>query len=584
MADLCNSRSDKLSATAAQSAMVGMVISGRAARACDVCGKERARWYCAADMAYLCERCDGAVHSANAVAGRHERVRLGPNGTPMKMKSTPAVYVKREASTAVVAHPSAHFNPRKRPRSIRRHKPSSLHASKHAIGLSIQASNHNRVSSHASSYNIAGSILASTHGVMIDNPRSNPDFIANINSNELFIKSITVKAEPYSPVDVCDQVKVPDHLDDDHLLESLFDFRDMQDDDLFLQQVPIYNPLQILPTLDSVQEQQEHEEKKPIINIITSWNDCANAHPPELSQAAEDGEGMAFRQHIEDNDAPFFANCDDGDRSVDPNSDICDFDQLDFDCVLQGNIDEESVDTNHSSMDMEINSHDYADVYPRDATEDSGFAEVSYDDHDNCNMDDADCQYESEQHSGYVAELDFNAILGSESPRTWLSKVKVESPQELGSLPGRNGELYDNALLREKLSTCEGLSSDSPASFKLGLKLNFEDVVRSWSDRGTFWTDGHRPSQVGNCLDFLGGCFVPEMSVPRTEGEGTQMVPVLNNYNKQIDGSAREASVLRYREKRRTRLFSKKIRYEVRKLNAEKRPRMKGRFIKRIAI
>lgn len=37
----------------------------------------------------------------------------------------------------------------------------------------------------------------------------------------------------------------------------------------------------------------------------------------------------------------------------------------------------------------------------------------------------------------------------------------------------------------------------------------------------------------------------------------------------------REARVMRYREKRRTRLFSKKIRYEVRKLNAERRPRMK---------
>lgn len=40
----------------------------------------------------------------------------------------------------------------------------------------------------------------------------------------------------------------------------------------------------------------------------------------------------------------------------------------------------------------------------------------------------------------------------------------------------------------------------------------------------------------------------------------------------------------RYREKRRTRLFSKKIRYEVRKLNAEKRPRMKGRFVKRASL
>ena len=48
-------------------------------------------------------------------------------------------------------------------------------------------------------------------------------------------------------------------------------------------------------------------------------------------------------------------------------------------------------------------------------------------------------------------------------------------------------------------------------------------------------------------------------------------------------GGGREARVSRYREKRRTRLFAKKIRYEVRKLNAEKRPRMKGRFVKRPA-
>ena len=40
----------------------------------------------------------------------------------------------------------------------------------------------------------------------------------------------------------------------------------------------------------------------------------------------------------------------------------------------------------------------------------------------------------------------------------------------------------------------------------------------------------------------------------------------------------REASVQRYKEKRQSRLFAKKIRYEVRKLNAEKRPRMKVLF------
>ena len=48
--------------------------------------------------------------------------------------------------------------------------------------------------------------------------------------------------------------------------------------------------------------------------------------------------------------------------------------------------------------------------------------------------------------------------------------------------------------------------------------------------------------------------------------------------------SGREARVSRYREKRRTRLFAKKIRYQVRKLNAEKRPRMKGRFVKTTSL
>ena len=42
----------------------------------------------------------------------------------------------------------------------------------------------------------------------------------------------------------------------------------------------------------------------------------------------------------------------------------------------------------------------------------------------------------------------------------------------------------------------------------------------------------------------------------------------------------RKASVLRYKQKRQNRLFSKRIRYEVKKLNAEKRPRLKGRFVK----
>lgn len=51
-------------------------IGGKTARPCDGCLKKRARWYCVADDAFLCQSCDSSVHSANPLASRHERVRL----------------------------------------------------------------------------------------------------------------------------------------------------------------------------------------------------------------------------------------------------------------------------------------------------------------------------------------------------------------------------------------------------------------------------------------------------------------------------------------------------------------------------
>lgn len=48
-----------------------------------------------------------------------------------------------------------------------------------------------------------------------------------------------------------------------------------------------------------------------------------------------------------------------------------------------------------------------------------------------------------------------------------------------------------------------------------------------------------------------------------------------------ISGIDREARVLRYREKRKSRKFEKTIRYASRKAYAETRPRIKGRFAKR---
>jgi hypothetical protein len=46
-------------------------------------------------------------------------------------------------------------------------------------------------------------------------------------------------------------------------------------------------------------------------------------------------------------------------------------------------------------------------------------------------------------------------------------------------------------------------------------------------------------------------------------------------------GESREARLMRYREKRKSRRFEKTIRYASRKAYAETRPRIKGRFAKR---
>ncbi|CAI9107057.1 OLC1v1006332C1 [Oldenlandia corymbosa var. corymbosa] len=95
---------------------------------------------------------------------------------------------------------------------------------------------------------------------------------------------------------------------------------------------------------------------------------------------------------------------------------------------------------------------------------------------------------------------------------------------------------------------------------RLNLSLNYQHVQDAWSDR-TLWADD-------------------SISYPTTSSssviEGVAPLTVIEE-----DRKRREASVLRYKEKRQARLFSKKIRYQVRKLNADNRPRLKGRFVKR---
>ncbi|XP_068663158.1 zinc finger protein CONSTANS-LIKE 16-like [Aristolochia californica] len=112
---------------------------------------------------------------------------------------------------------------------------------------------------------------------------------------------------------------------------------------------------------------------------------------------------------------------------------------------------------------------------------------------------------------------------------------------------------------------------------KISLRLDYEAVIAAWASQGSPWTTGHRP--LFNPDDGWPACLGAFASELHPYGEMDAM-----GQQAAVGDGGREARVSRYREKRRTRLFSKKIRYEVRKLNAEKRPRMKGRFVKRASF
>ncbi|KAI3977914.1 hypothetical protein MKX01_036754 [Papaver californicum] len=147
-------------------------------------------------------------------------------------------------------------------------------------------------------------------------------------------------------------------------------------------------------------------------------------------------------------------------------------------------------------------------------------------------------------------------IVEKENKKKKKKKKKVEIVEII-----EKEELEDGIENDKEVGNCEKVEIEEKklsSKLSLDLKLNYEDVLKAWSDRGSpFSEDG------------------TELS----ESEALARLAQIDLFAE--NGGLREASVLRYREKRRSRLFSKKIRYQVRKVNADRRPRMKGRFVRR---
>ncbi|XP_010525138.1 PREDICTED: zinc finger protein CONSTANS-LIKE 2-like [Tarenaya hassleriana] len=85
------------------------------------------------------------------------------------------------------------------------------------------------------------------------------------------------------------------------------------------------------------------------------------------------------------------------------------------------------------------------------------------------------------------------------------------------------------------------------------------------------------PESTASDMAVVSQLRAPKGTTDLLIGPPIQMMP-------QLSPMDREARVLRYREKKKTRKFEKTIRYASRKAYAETRPRIKGRFAKRTDI
>ncbi|KAG0471416.1 hypothetical protein HPP92_015962 [Vanilla planifolia] len=186
-----------------------------------------------------------------------------------------------------------------------------------------------------------------------------------------------------------------------------------------------------------------------------------------------------------------------------------------------------------------------------------------------------------------MAELEVDCLLGlgldderestlymdELSPSADLCAVKIEQGfQETGLFQGEQSSGEDRK---------EGGGGKVS---RVGLRLDYDAVIAAWLQKGCSpWaTGGGRPHlRSPELYDFM--CFLDCLFRVMLRREGAEGASWSEGRWGASGGEEREARVSRYREKRRTRLFVKKIRYEVRKLNAEKRPRIKGRFVKRAA-
>ncbi|KAG9458150.1 hypothetical protein H6P81_002658 [Aristolochia fimbriata] len=432
-------------------------MGAKTVRACDSCLRRRARWYCAADDAFLCQSCDSSVHSANPLASRHERVRL-----------------KTASSTGSALKLPPHAP-----------TPDALPAWLNGLRRKARTPRHSSKSASASSAS------------------SPPQKTALL---------------------------VPDLASDqDHSVNE-------ESEEQLLYRVPIFDPF-VAEFRDSSEPQPSFENSKPSSTL------------PADSTQLQDHHNLPGGFLPSDVDLAEFA--------------------ADVESLLGRGLDEDGFEGLGllESRKLEETTEEYWCF-------DAGRVKVE------------DEEEDDEEEEGPTISQAYDVDNNFD-----LSRDTLDLNFEYDS-PTTGGEEEEEIKVAVPVSNIinNGNYTQKGNSYKIPpLRLDYKAVIAAWSSQGSPWTTGDRPH-----LNPDDDAWWPDCLGMTSFSSSDQVLhPLMGSAGPHQGGAAaaaaagdggREARVSRYREKRRTRLFSKKIRYEVRKLNAEKRPRMKGRFVKRASF
>lgn len=145
------------------------------------------------------------------------------------------------------------------------------------------------------------------------------------------------------------------------------------------------------------------------------------------------------------------------------------------------------------------------------------------------------------------------------NPKMAKNQIEKKKKVEIKNIESSRENAASNIMPNLENFTCKTAQGESipQPNARLFLKLNYDGVLDAWPDKDS---------------PFSGESPVSNNASDDVQARLAQIDLFSDN------GGIREASVLRYKEKRRSRLFSKKIRYQVRKVNADQRPRIKVFF------